>query len=107
MKGKIRLSNYHWPHIDIVFDGGPEDNDSMPGSRLLCSMDTGSDYKPRAEKLVRRWNSQPALLAACENALVSISIMSMPRMDESVASNDEILAIMAKSFKDAIEAAKL
>ena len=49
----------------------------------------------------------PALLAACENALASISVMSMPRLDESAASNDEILAIMAESFKIAIAAARL
>ena len=47
----------------------------------------------------------PALLTACENAIVSLAIMSMPQIDKSVASNGDILAIMAESFRVAVKLA--
>jgi len=46
--------------------------------------------------------SRKDLRAALENARVSIKIMSLPRLDESAASNDDILKVMDASFEAAI-----
>ncbi len=42
------------------------------------------------------------LLATITNALASLAVMDMPRLDNKVATNDEILKIMADSFQEAI-----
>ena len=42
------------------------------------------------------------LLEACKNALVSLAIISMPRLDNNVATDAELLKIMGDSFRAAI-----
>ena len=58
------------------------------------------------KKLQAKADSHDTLLAACENALVTIRIMSIPCKDDSVANNNELLSIMANSFEQAIAEAK-
>ena len=58
------------------------------------------------DELQAKADSHDTLLAACENALVTIRIMSIPCKDDSVANNNELLSIMANSFEQAIAEAK-
>lgn len=51
--------------------------------------------------LLQEKTKSTKLLAVCEDALVSINTMSLPRL-LSPASKDEVLTIMAESFKAVI-----
>ena len=70
--------------------------------------------KRHAKELVRRWNEwsdlkqqRDDLLATVKNALISLAVISMPREDNNVATNSEILKIMGDSFIVAIAKAKV
>lgn len=51
-------------------------------------------------------DSQIDLLAACESAAVSLAICQMPRLDNSVASNEQIMRITLDSLRNAIAKAE-
>ena len=42
------------------------------------------------------------LLAACKNGLTTLTVISMPRLDNNVATDADLLKILAESFKAAI-----
>ena len=46
------------------------------------------------------------LLAACENGLTTLAIISMPRLDDNVATDADLLKILAESLKAAIAKAE-
>lgn len=59
------------------------------------------------EHLEKRCNNaiqqRDALRETIQNALVSTKLMTLPRLDNTVASNEEILSIMVKSFEAALQ----
>lgn len=59
-----------------------------------------------AKELVRRWNSQPDLESVIKTALANLKIITMPRLDNHVATDNKILKLMADSFEAAIAKAK-
>jgi len=64
---------------------------------------TVSEYAEKYDKLKA---DRDRLLEVLKNTLVSLEIMSMPMLDENVASNKQLLKIMAESFKAAIAESK-
>jgi len=62
-----------------------------------------SEYIEKFNKLKA---DRDRLLEVLKNTLVSLEIMSMPMLDENVASNKQLLKIMAESFKAAIAESK-
>ena len=65
-------------------------------------------FPEHAERFVKCWNSHDALLDAIRNALVSLAIINMPTMGDpgDVATNDQIMKVMADSFLAAIKKAE-
>ena len=59
-----------------------------------------------APKILKLEKQRDDLLTTVENALVSLAIINMPRQDDNVATDTEILKIMADSFEAAIASAK-
>lgn len=76
---------------------------------VICSVpwygedDVGSE---EAESNANILTASLGLLDTIRNARTSLAIMSMPQMDSNVASNSEILKVMADSFKAAIDEAE-
>lgn len=56
------------------------------------------DYKNYYEKKIA------ALQTTLRNALLSFKIMKMPKLDDNVAGNAAMLAVVEKSFEDALNA---
>ena len=48
----------------------------------------------------------PDLLAACENALASLVILALPQVDNTVATNAEIIRVMADGLNAALAKAR-
>lgn len=65
-----------------------------------------AETTPMAAEIVRRYNGYEGLLATIENALLSLKVIKMPRLDNSVATDADILKIMEESLVAAIEKAK-
>ena len=65
-------------------------------------------FPKHAERFVKCWNSHDALLDAIRNALVFLAIINMPTMGDpgDVATNDQIMKVMADSFLAAIKKAE-
>lgn len=63
-------------------------------------------FKEACDRLDRAEAINKDLLEALENALVSLTVISMPRLDNNVATDAQLLKIMGDSFRVAITKAK-
>ncbi len=72
--------------------------------------DTCGTSIPKGEEnqryIVRAVNCHADLLETCENATVSLSIAQLPRLDNSVATNADIIAVTIKLLQAAIQKAE-
>jgi len=71
--GPWRLSNYHYPHSEIVADRGSSDNDSRPGVRLICRTADNGKSPPEFKANARLIAASPCLLEACKEAFKKLS----------------------------------
>ncbi len=62
--------------------------------------------KANAEFIVKAVNCHDELVAACENTAASLAICQMPRLDNSVADNDQIIAIALDGLRAALAKVK-
>lgn len=56
--------------------------------------------------IVRACNNHAELLGACQNAVVSLSIMRLPRLDENVATDRQIVDVAIAGLRAAIAEAE-
>ena len=80
---------------------------TRPTGRCICAVSGHNLEAQDNAKLIaaapETAKQRDALLGVIRNALISIKILSMPRLVSNVASNKEIIAIMADYFKAAIK----
>lgn len=62
--------------------------------------------KDRADYIVQAINSHEKLVNVCRNALTSLAITMLPRLDNNVASDNDIIKIVISSLEQALEAEK-
>lgn len=61
----------------------------------------------RADYIVQAINSHEKLVDVCRNALTSLAITKLPRrLDDIVATNDDIIKIVISSFEQALKEAE-
>ncbi len=81
------------------------DNENVDICSLLADTEL-QEPEANAKHIVRCVNSHDALLYALGNALVSLAVIAMPRLDDNVTSDAQLLEIMKTSFQDAIAQAQ-
>ena len=90
--GPWRLSNYHYPHCEIVADRGSSDTDSRPGARLICrTADNGKlpyEFKANARLIA----AAPDLLKACKAIIENEPKGITPYFDESIELAEQAIA---------------
>ena len=62
--------------------------------------------KEQADYIVQAINSHEKLVDVCRNALTSLAITKLPRLDDGVASDNDIIKIVISSLQQALEADK-
>ena len=58
-----------------------------------------------ADYFVQAINSQEKLLDVCRNALTSLAITMLPRLDNNVASDNDIIKVVISSLQQALKEA--
>ena len=111
IEGEIKAEQSCLNCIDLL----SKEDGSIVAQIMECEEDELSGIQfANANEFVRRWNEwsdlkqqRDDLLATVKNALISLAVISMPREDNNVATNSEILKIMGDSFIVAIAKAKV
>ena len=83
----------------LIFDADNEYVTDTCGT----SLPEGEDNQ---KLIVLACNAHVELLAACKNALASLLITSLPRLDNSTATDAEIIAVVVKSLRTVIQKAE-
>ena len=93
-------------HGPVIRDSGGHVVVEFP----LASMDGGSSSEPEgdpldletAEMIVRAVNCHADMVAACRGALTTFAILRLPRLDKTVASNEQLAETAARGLRAAI-----
>lgn len=69
---------------------------------FVCFANTTKDR----DQIIKAINSHEKLVDVCRNALTSLAITKLPRLDDGVASDNDIIEIVISSLQQALEAEK-
>ncbi len=74
---------------------------------VIIGMVMDGEDVANAEYIRKAWNMHEELVQTIKNAVVSLEICKMPRLDEMVASNEQIMETILVSFRALLSKAQL